>query len=220
MKPNCLNCKRFSCISGSKRKPENCTMDNYADPLAEAKKIYEENDKTREMTKNAAIVEATGYREWPRLKDTVEFAKLMHYTKIGIAYCVGMKDEAKAVVKILEQYGFDIYPIMCKSGSVKKDEHDVPKEFQIVSKTGLMIGDVACNPVGQALILNECKTDFNVIVGLCVGHDAVFTKYSKAPVSTLIAKDRANSHNPAGVLNNYYWGKYFQKDITKQQSKK
>ncbi|NVM01897.1 MAG: DUF1847 domain-containing protein [Candidatus Helarchaeota archaeon] len=220
MKIQCAYCKRLACLLDAKRRPENCPREINDNILEEAKKIYESEPQIREMTKNAAIVEASGYREWPRLKDTIEFAKLMKFQKIGLACCVGLLKETEEVAKILENYGFDIYSIMCKTGSVPKDLHEVPKEFQMTSQTGYMIGYVACNPVAQALLLNEYGTDFNIIIGLCVGHDAVFTKYSKAPVTTLIAKDRANSHNPVGVLNNYYWGKYFIKDAAEQKSKK
>ncbi len=30
-----------------------------------------------------------------------------------------------------------------------------------------------CNPVLQALIMNDAKVDFNVLLGLCVGHDSM-----------------------------------------------
>ena len=43
----------------------------------------------------------------------------------------------------------------------------------------------------QALLLNGQKTQFNIALGLCVGHDALFCKYSDALVTTLAAKDRA-----------------------------
>ena len=47
----------------------------------------------------------------------------------------------------------------------------------------------------------------NVIVGLCVGHDMLFTKYSDAPVTTLVVKDRVTGHNPVSVLygQNFYY---------------
>ena len=63
----------------------------------------------------------------------------------------------------------------------------------------------ACNPVAQARFLNQMKTDLNLIVGLCVGHDMLFTKYSDAPVTTLVVKDRVMGHNPVGVL----YGQHF-----------
>ena len=59
----------------------------------------------------------------------------------------------------------------------------------------------SCNPVGQALLLNQCNTELNIIVGLCIGHDILFTQHSKAPVTTLVVKDRVTGHNP--VVNLY-----------------
>ena len=39
------------------------------------------------------------------------------------------------------------------------------------------------NPIGQAAFLNKVKTGLNIILGLCVGHDALFIKYSEAPIT-------------------------------------
>ena len=47
--------------------------------------------------------------------------------------------------------------------------------------------------------------DLNIAIGLCVGHDALFSRYSEAPVTTLVVKDRVLGHNPAAALySNYY----------------
>jgi len=43
------------------------------------------------------------------------------------------------------------------------------------------------------------------MVGLCVGHDILFQKYSKAPTTTLIVKDRVLAHNPAGAVYSKYY---------------
>jgi uncharacterized metal-binding protein len=61
-------------------------------------------------------------------------------------------------------------------------------------------GAVMCNPIMQAEVLNQAGTDFNVVMGLCVGHDSLFYKYSEALVTTLVAKDRVLAHNPVGAL--------------------
>ena len=59
--------------------------------------------------------------------------------------------------------------------------------------------------MGQALVLNKEKTDLNVILGLCIGHDILFTQHSQAPVTTLAVKDRVLAHNPLGAIySNYY----------------
>ncbi len=102
---------------------------------------------------------------------------------------------------------------MCKTGSIPKSEIGVPEEYQWTSKTGYAIGYVACNPIGQAMLLNRAETDMNVVVGLCVDHDILFTKHSEAPVTTLIAKDRVTGHNPTVILYTHYGDAYFDKDL-------
>ena len=64
-----------------------------------------------------------------------------------------------------------------------------------------------CNPIAQAKILNHAQTDFNILLGLCVGHDSLFMKYSKAMVTVFAVKDRLLGHNPLAALytsHSYY----------------
>ena len=58
----------------------------------------------------------------------------------------------------------------------------------------------ACNPVLQAKVLNRAQTGLNVTLGLCVGHDSLFYRFSQAPVTTLFAKDRVTGNNPAAAI--------------------
>lgn len=44
---------------------------------------------------------------------------------------------------------------MCKAGAVEKSELDVPDGDRLTSRTGYLIGYISCDPVGQALYLNE-----------------------------------------------------------------
>ena len=82
----------------------------------------------------------------------------------------------------------------CKVGSV--DKTDIGLDPKYTCKTG----PVMCNPILQANLLNKAGTQLNVVVGLCVGHDSLFYKYSKALATTLVTKDRVLAHNPVGVL--------------------
>ena len=64
-----------------------------------------------------------------------------------------------------------------------------------------------CNPIGQAMILNDARTDFNIMFCLCVGHDSLFLEYIKGLTTVLAAKDRVTGHNPMAALytaNSYY----------------
>ncbi|MHA1727985.1 MAG: DUF1847 domain-containing protein [Promethearchaeota archaeon] len=220
MNPTCHKCNSLAnCTVGHKSELENCPMNQSEEILKRAEEIYTQ-EQVKITTKNASIVEATGYIKWPRLKDTIEYARLMGYKKLGLAFCVGLQREARRVAIILEKYGFEISSVCCKTGSVKKSDLEVPKEYIMKSKTGYIIGFIACNPVGQALILNKAETDMNIICGLCVGHDITFTQYSKAPVTTLIAKDRSNNHSPASVLYTSYGEAFFNEDLRKLNLKK
>jgi len=60
--------------------------------------------------------------------------------------------------------------------------------------------ETMCSPITQAAILNDAGVDFNILVGLCVGHDSLFFKYAEAPVTVLVAKDRVFGHNPVAAL--------------------
>ena len=77
-------------------------------------------------------------------------------------------------------------------------------------KHGFDVESVICKlgSVDRSEIKEE--TDFNIVLGLCVGHDTLFFKYSKAPVTVLAVKDRALAHNPLGALylsDSYYKNK-------------
>ena len=53
-----------------------------------------------------------------------------------------------------------------------------------------------CNPIAQAEYLNRAGCELNVLIGLCVGHDSLFIRYSKAPVTVLAAKDHVYDNAP------------------------
>lgn len=55
---------------------------------------------------------------------------------------------------------------------IDKTEIGIPNELKLQKDCFEGI----CNPVLQAKVLNEAKTDLNVINGLCVGHDSLFIK--------------------------------------------
>lgn len=136
-----------------------------------------------------------------RLEELIKFCQEMRHEKLGIAFCVGMAEEAGTLNKILEQY-FKVDSVCCKMCGLDKKDYDVHNV-----KEGRF--EALCNPIGQAKMLNNAKTDLNVELGLCVGHDILFHKYSEAPVSVFAVKDRLLAHNPLGVVYSSYWRKKF-----------
>jgi len=49
-------------------------------------------------------------------------------------------------------------------------------------------------------LLDEAGCGLHVLVGLCVGHDSIYFRNARAPVTVLVAKDRVTGHNPAAAL--------------------
>ena len=67
--------------------------------------------------------------------------------------------------------------------------------------------EALCNPVSQAEMLNAHGCQFNVVMGLCIGHDSLFFRYAKGLTTVLVAKDRVLGHNPVAALytsHSYY----------------
>jgi uncharacterized metal-binding protein len=138
------------------------------------------------------------------LGEIILLAKELGYQKIGLAFCIGLSEEAKTIENILSKH-FRVVSVCCKVSGIDK------KDFGLERITP-QSDEVMCNPAGQAQLLNEAETELNVICGLCVGHDAIFAKLSNAPVTTLIAKDRVLAHNPAAAIYCQYIRKHFAKN--------
>ena len=184
----CANCTVLACANNTPDKmPKNCPMRNTS--LMEAAWEGYAEPENHDFYVNCSAIEGLGYCQWPRLKETVEFCKRMGYHKLGLAFCKGLRKEARIVADLLRAQGFEAVSVICKTGGVSKEEVGIPEEVKIHP------GDfeAMCNPIAQAKLLNEQHTEFNIEVGLCVGHDSMFYKYSDAMVTTLVAKDRIGS---------------------------
>lgn len=194
-------------------KPGNCPSKEHLDVIQESFELYKGDSEEAKMAQVAAKVEGLCYQpiagstavnaRWTRVEDTIAFAKLMRYTKIGIATCIGLLDETNRLAAILKAQGFTPVSVCCKAGSIDKLELGLKEANKV--RPGSF--EPACNPVAQAKLLNQAHTDMNIIVGLCVGHDMLFNKHSDAPVTTLVVKDRVAGHNPVSVLygQNFYY---------------
>lgn len=163
--------------------------------MAEAQRRYQ-LPENRDFYITASELEALGYCQWPRIKETIELCLRMGYTKVGLAFCRGLRKEAKVVDGLLRRAGLEVISVICKTGGVDKIQCGIPDEHKV--HPGQY--EPMCNPIAQAMLLNEQQTQFNIALGLCVGHDSMFYKYSDALVTTLIAKDRVTGHNPAAAI--------------------
>jgi len=165
--------------------------------------------QTREFARQASIQEAEGYGDRharphvkrpikTRVEETWEFALRMGYRKVGLAFCVGLAPEARAVSALFTANGLEVVSVACKVGAVPKESLGLSDEDKI--RPGGH--ESMCNPIAQAHLLNEVDTNLNVLLGLCVGHDALFFQHSGAPCTVLAAKDRVTGHNPLAAVYN------------------
>ena len=199
---SCVDCGVCVCSSEDGTYPGFCLTANMDEAVkAEIMERYDD-EVNRKVMQTAAAVEYEGYCRWPRVQETVEFAKRMGFHKIGIATCVGLIRESRALARVLRSHGFEVYGIGCKIGAVPKTDVGIDRACSAV-------GSNMCNPIMQAELLNREGTELNIVVGLCVGHDSLFYKYSQAVTTTLITKDRVTGHNPAAALYNLdsYYGR-------------
>ena len=179
----CAICHTKECMDG-----KDCT------DIADAAKS--EMEKNLDSMRLSASIESRYYMKKTRLEELILYCKGMKYEKLGIAFCIGLEEEARTIDQILEK-DFEVHSVCCKVCGVDKSEFDLER-----LKDGI---DPTCNPIGQAMILNREKTELNIILGLCIGHDILFTKYSEAPVTTLVVKDRVLAHIPLGAIYSRYF---------------
>jgi len=149
----------------------------------------------------AAVIEAKHYGRKTRLAETIEFAKHLGCERIGLAFCIGLSEEARVIEAILAKH-FDVVSVCCKVCGIDKKEFDLPYVRKVDRES-------VCNPAGQAELLNATGSELNLLCGLCVGHDAIFSMVSRAPVITLVAKDRVLGHNPVAAVYSQYIRRQF-----------
>ena len=216
--PRCAECsiKKTICRQEDGKGPEYCPTLHWSD-VVEASLSEYETPQVKDFALNATIQEGecyvnkgqdnphARYAVKPRVQETIEFAHKMGYQRLGLAFCGGLKSEAKILSEILKAQGFELASVMCKVGRT-------PKEFLgIKEDQKINIGEfeAMCSPITQAKVLNAANTDFNIVFGLCVGHDSLMLRYSDALCTVLVAKDRVTGHNPLAAINlhNSYYKK-------------
>lgn len=192
----CSECGQLNCYRHDRRYPDFCaTVDLPAAERAELVELLGGDSRDAVISRAAAEVEGLHYGRINRVEETVAFARRIGARRIGVATCLGLIEETRVLVDILRLAGFEARTAVCKAGSIDKGEIGIAEDVKI--KAGF---EACCNPVLQARLLNREKTDLNVIMGLCVGHDSLFSRHSEAPVTTLVVKDRVLGHNPVVAL--------------------
>ena len=187
---DCLACQDRRCLRGL-----SCH-------LSDGRKVTVGLDaETSRMLEASLDISSERERTLCRLSELIYFCLEMRYKRIGVAYCDSLREPAEILVSVLRRF-FQVFPVSCKVGGAAVED---PMHAGGASGQAKRVDDVACNPRMQATVLNDIGTDLNVMVGICMGADCVFTSASESPVTTLFVKDRSLANNPIGaVYSDYY----------------
>ena len=187
-------CGNRSCRTGELDKtPLNCPCNE--EEQEKVKELYHDEDN-KKLAYCSALTEAEGYCRKTRLEEVMDFANKCGYKRLGLAYCSGLQAEAAALTRVFEARGFEVASVVCKVGCTPKEEIGIKEEEKV--RIGQF--ETMCSPITQAMVLNEAATEFNIIMGLCVGHDSLFFKYAEAPTTVFAVKDRVLGHNPLAAI--------------------
>ncbi len=204
------------CFSDKGKGGKGCPTLTRKEVLEAANKEYENKDTNR-FAHNASLQEAECYANRDRqpyimqpcktrIVETCEFAQKMGYKRLGLAFCLGLAEEAKIVEEILTGYGFEVASVCCKAGNSSKEIIGISDDEKIYRGTD----EAMCNPIFQAKALTHEAVDFNILLGLCVGHDSLFLQFTDIPTTVLAVKDRVTGHNPLAAV---YQSKSYYKKI-------
>jgi len=214
---NCTKCSIVEkiCRLENGKGPKWCPTKTGEDLLASALEEYKDPE-VQDFARQASVQEGACYAfrdakpfvmvpTKSRLEELIEFSQRMGYKRLGMAFCGGLTHEASVLSEILEKHGFEVVAVSCKVGGVPKERIGVKDEEKIrIGKFESM-----CNPITQAKFLNQAKTDFNIMLGLCIGHDSLFLKYIEGLTTVFAVKDRVTGHNPMVAL--YTSRSYYQR---------
>ncbi len=226
--PSCGRCpfaaKDRICTTVGGKHPANCPTVHLSHISKETCTTLENNETLLHAMLESSITEACGYTHRtsgtprpgkPRIVEIIEFAKRMQYTRLGLVFCLGLRQEAATTTKILEANGFEVVSVVCKVGAVPKEDIGVPPSGHINCKGG----ESMCNPITQANVCNSMNVDFNILLGLCVGHDSLVLKHLDAMATVFAVKDRLLGHNPlAAIYNAQSYYRYLMAPLTQENT--
>jgi len=222
----CARCARRLCdpdiganeVPSVDEAPSFCPMRLFPEIIEKAVVEYDKTE-VKEFARLASVQEFECYEQtgkglrtkFPRIEELIQFADKCGYHKLGIAFCIGLANEASMLTNILENKGFSVVSVCCKLGATAKEKIDIKPEQKI---EGPERWESMCNPIAQAEVLNAEKVDLAIMLGLCIGHDTLFIKYCRVPMTVLAVKDRVTGHNPLAALylSQSYYGRLLVKE--------
>jgi uncharacterized metal-binding protein len=224
--PACAKCPIKACspdikaeeVPSIEKAPDFCPMKLMPDVIEKAVAEYNKPE-IKEFARLSSVQEFECYENLPdglrtknpRILELIQFARKCGYKKLGLAFCGGLDYEARLLTEVLENKGFEVISVRCKVGATPKENIGIKPEEKI---DGPENWESMCNPIVQAEIINAEKVDLAIMLGLCIGHDTLFIKYCRVPMTVIAVKDRVTGHNPLATLylSNSYYSRLMKKD--------
>lgn len=201
----CVDCPAPLCyLNVFDHSPAFCPSTRYAEEIRKVSQELVEGE-LGEVARVSSVVEGVNYCKKTREEEVIDFARKLGLKRLGIAFCVGLRKEAKVLADILSGQGFEVVSVCCKVGGISKEDFGVKEEEKI--NPGTYEG--ACNPAAQALVLEREGSELNILLGLCVGHDSIFIATTRTLTTVLATKDRVTGHCPLQpvYLSESYYGR-------------
>ncbi len=197
--------------------PDFCPMKLLPDLIENVASEYDKPE-VKEFARQASIQEFECYERLPdgmrtknpRILELIQFSQKCDYKKLGLAFCGGLAKEAQMLTDILENKGFEVVSVCCKVGAAPKENIGIRPEEKIAGPDRF---ESMCNPIVQAEVMNSQNVDLAVMMGLCIGHDTLFIRYCRVPMTVIAVKDRVTGHNPLAAL--YLASSYYARLVSK-----
>ncbi len=225
--PVCAKCPTVACSPSIKadempsldRAPDFCPMKLMPEVIEKAIAEYD-RPEVKEFARLSSLQEFECYEilpdghrtRNPRILELIQFAQKCGYKKLGIAFCGGLANEARLLTDVLENKGFEVVSVRCKVGATPKERIGIRPDEKI---RGADNWESMCSPIVQAEVMNAERVDLAIMLGLCIGHDTLFIKYCRVPMTVIAVKDRVTGHNPLAAL--YLADSYYGRLMTKAE---
>jgi uncharacterized metal-binding protein len=203
---SCVDCKAWACFpdvstakAGRREPPPYCPSNAQKEVCKQALAKY--NNESHVFAKNVALVENACYAIDPntrtavlpmvtlhsRAEEIIMLAKISGFKKLGLAFGVELQQEARLYTDILEKNGFEVVSVCCKAGGIPKEEIGITEDEKLY---GPGSQETMCSGLIMAELLNSENTDMNILMGLGVGQDTLFYKYTNAFTVPFVIMDR------------------------------
>ena len=179
--------------------PEQCAAKVHAEVLEQAREICRtEGTHARKIWEAFAPLIGTGGAQKSRVEHIVDFSRSLGVKRIGIASCLRYIKDASFLQGLFQKEGFQVPAVFCKVGGWQTKDIDIEKNTNWI----------ICNPIGQAMILNELGCEIEVTLGLCMGHEMIFNKYAEGYVTNLYVKEKISHERPRETVERMMRGEY------------